>query len=170
MILSQPKHCLLFCILLFHLTTIILCLYYLLFYLLRGLQVSFTFTTEETLNQSLRYNKPSTTTKHIIHSIFSFCCTTSGQSPRYHMKKHPHVGLDTAATPLKWRIFANTFLSPAEPCCLFWLLSPVSQVFESSAPWQRSSRLLSLITSYHPRFWLVCSLFSPCKTEIKGQV
>lgn len=85
-ILSQPKHSLLFCILLFHLTIIIFCHYYLLFYLLRSLQVSFRFTTEETLNQSLRYNKPSTTAKHTIHTIFIFCCTTNGQSPRYNMK------------------------------------------------------------------------------------
>lgn len=169
-ILSRPKHGLLFCVLLFHLTIIIFHCYYLLFYLLRSLQVSFRFTTEETPNQPLRYNKPYTNTKHTIHSIFSFCCTTNGQSPQYHMKKHPHVGLGTGATALKWRIYANTFLPPAEPCCLFWLLSPVSQVCEFSALWQRSSRLLSLIIRYHPKFCLSCPLFCPCKTEIKAQV
>lgn len=120
-ILSQTKHCLLFCILPFHLAIIIFYHYYLLFYLLRSPQVSFRFTTEETLNQSLRYNKPSTTPKHTIHSIFSFCCTTSGQSPQYHMKKPPHVGLDTGATALKWRICANTSPSRA---LLFVLDSP----------------------------------------------
>lgn len=95
-----------------------------------------------------RYNKPSTTTKQTIPRIFSFCWTTSGQSPRYHMKKFPHVGLDTGATALKWRIYSNTFLSPAQPCCLFWFLSPVPQVCESSALRQRSSRLLPLIIPF----------------------
>lgn len=138
-------------------------------FLLRGREA---VTNHQNIFQLLlpAYYKPYTNTKHTIHSIFSFFCTTNGQSPQYHMKKHPHVGLGTGATALKWRIYANTFLPPAEPCCLFWLLSPVSQVCEFSALWQRSSRLLSLIIRYHPKFCLSCPLFCPCKTEIKAQV
>lgn len=170
-VLRQPIHYLFFCILLFHLF-IIPTIIILLVYLIRSLYISYRFTTEEILNQPLRYKEPSATisTKHTIHSIFNFYYTTSGQS-LHHVKKLgecEEVGWDTGAIALYWMMYANIFSPQQSPIVSFGFLILCSN--QSSEPRQTNSRYITYnIMSVQILAGLLFDL-SPHTTKIKPQI